>query len=447
MSVDLRGTVLRPGDAGYDSARRMWNAAVDHHPAVIVRCTGVEDVRAGVSYARERGMAVSVRSAGHGVAGHPGVDGSVMLDLSRLKGVVVEPGTRRAIVEPGATWAEFDQRCQQHGLAVTGADVSAVGVIGAAIAGGSGWLQRLLGPTCDHIRRAWVVLADGRLVTVDTEHDPDLLWALRGAGANFGVVVSMELQLHPVPTVTAGSLLYPVADAGTVLKGFRDACADAPDELALRATVLNWPPGDTAHSHPVAAISATYFGPPDEARKAMQSVRGIGQPQLDLVRPLTYTQLQRYTEQAFVDGHATATGSELLAGLSDATIDALVELAGRRPTPTSLLSVHQLGGRMADRPPDAGAFSHRGADFHLVLFSGTRPAADRVPCRAWVRDSLDAVHPDSVGGSYVGLLDSPERLHTAYSEQTRLRLARLKARYDAGNLFRANHNVAPSEAT
>lgn len=441
-----RGTVIIPGDTGYDSARHTWNTAVDHRPAAIVQCTDTADIRAAVGFARRGGLPVSLHAGGHDVANHPVADESIMLDLSVLTTVTVDPETHRATVAPGVTWADFDRACQAHGLAVTGADVSSVGVIGTALSGGSGWLQRALGFTCDNVRAAQVVLADGRLVDVDADHHPELLWALRGGGGNFGIVTALELQLHPISTVYAGTLLYRYDKARDVLTGFREFCQTAPPDLSLRATLINWPPGGH-QGPPMAAITASYLGPAEQARTVMQQLRQIGEPELDLMRPLSYPELQRNTEQAFTEGHGTATGTEWLRALDDDTIEAVIDLGARMPTPHSLISIHQLGGAIRRTTSETTAFSYHDAAYHLVVFSGGPAGQHLRASQRWIAEIIDAVESCSAGGPYIGILDdtaSPARVRSAYHPDAYRRLTRIKADYDPTNMFRCNHNIPPA---
>ncbi|BDU00477.1 FAD-binding oxidoreductase [Nocardia sputorum] len=445
LRATCRGAVLTPGDAGYDLARQRWNAAVDQRPAAVVRCAGVPDVRAAVTSARRHGMVVSVRGGGHEVARHPAANGALLLDLSRLRTITIDPIARRATVGAGVTWADFDRACHRHGLAVTGADVSTVGVIGSTLCGGSGWLQRMAGFTCDSVRSAHVVLADGRLVHTTQDHHPELLWALRGGGGNFGVVVSVEFELHPIGSVHAGTLLFRLESGRAVFREFRELCAQAPDELALRATLLHWPP--TAPEGPaMAAVTVAYFGPDDRARAALAGLKRLGEPELDLIRRLDYPQLQRNTEQAFHEGHGTATGTEWLRAFDDDAIDALIDLAADMPTPYSLVSVHQLGGALRRVPVDATAFGYHDAAYHAVMFSGGPAGTDLDPSRRWIAEVVAALQDGSAGGPYIGILDdtaSPERVRRAYHRDSYPRLQQLKHRYDPDNLFRCNHNIPP----
>lgn len=445
LRTACRGPILLPGEQGYERARRRWNTAIDQRPAAVVRCTRVSDVRAAAATAQRHGIAVSVRGGGHDVARHPASDGSLLLDLSALRTITVDPVARRAVVGAGVTWAEFDRACHRHGLAVTGADVSSVGVIGSTLCGGTGWLQRRAGFTCDSVRSAQVVLADGELVHASADHHPDLLWALRGGGGNFGVVVALEFELHPIGTVQAGSLLFPLEQGPAVFRAFRELCAEASDDLALRATLLHWPP-TAPEGPPKAAITVAHFGGAQAARAELAPLKRLGEPELDLVRPLDYPELQRNTEQAFHEGHGTATGTEWLRVFDDDSIDALVELAVHMPTPYSLLSVHQLGGAVRRAAANATAFGYRDAAFHAVMFSGGPTGIDLDPARRWIADVVAALQRCSAGGPYVGILDdtaAPDRVRRAYHAESYSRLQQLKQRYDPANTFRCNHNIAP----
>ncbi|MDE1673456.1 FAD-binding oxidoreductase [Nocardia gipuzkoensis] len=445
LRTACRGAVLAPGDPGYDRARRRWNTAIDQRPVAVVQCARVPDVRAAVTTAQWHRLAVSVRGGGHEVARHAAADGSLLLDLSGLRTITVDPIARRATVGAGVTWAEFDRACHRHGLAVTGADVSTVGVIGSTLCGGSGWLQRMAGFTCDSVRSAQVVLADGRLVHATHDHHPDLLWALRGGGGNFGIVVALEFELHPIGSLHAGTLLFRLEEGRRVFREFRELCAESPDELALRATLLHWPP-TAPEGPPMAAVTVAYFGPRDRARTELARLKRLGEPELDLIRPLEYPELQRNTEQAFHEGHGTATGTEWLRAFDEDAIDALIDLAGRMPTPYSLVSVHQLGGALRRVPVGATAFGYHAAAYHAVMFSGGPAGTDLDPSRRWIAEVVAALQGCSAGGPYIGILDdtaSAERVRRAYHPDSYLRLQRLKAAYDPDNLFRCNHNIPP----
>ncbi|MFG1798315.1 FAD-binding oxidoreductase [Nocardia sp. NPDC049149] len=445
LRATCRGAILVPSDPDYDRVRQGWNTAVDQRPAAIVQCARVPDVRAAVTAAQQHGLAVAVRGGGHEVARHAAATGALLIDLSGLRTVTVDPITRRATVAAGVTWAEFDRACHLHRLAVTGADVSTVGVVGSTLCGGSGWLQRMAGFTCDSVRSAQVVLADGSLVHTTPEHRPELLWALRGGGGNYGIVVALELALQSIGTLHAGSLLFRLDRARHVFREFRELCATAPDELALRATLLHWPPA-APDGPPMAAVTAAYFGPPDRARTVLDRLRRLGEPELDLIRPLEYPELQRNTEQAFHEGHGTATGTEWLRAFDDDAIDALVDLAARMPTPHSLVSVHQLGGALSRMPLDATAFGYHDAAFHAVMFAGGPAGTDLANARRWIADVVAALQGCSAGGPYIGILDdtaSPERVRRGYHQTSYPRLQQLKAVFDPGNLFRCNHNIPP----
>ncbi|WP_081706713.1 FAD-binding oxidoreductase [Nocardia sp. CNY236] len=441
-----RGAVLLPSDSGYRDARAMWNAAVDHQPSVIARCTDTDDVRAAVAFARRHDLPVAIRGGGHGIAFHPAVDGAVMVDLSLLNGVSVNPVTRRATVGAGVTWGRLDRATCAHGLAVTGADVSSVGVIGSVLVGGSGWLQRTIGLTCDNITTADVVLADSELVTAGPHSHEDLWWALRGGGGNFGIVTSLELALHPVTDVYGGTLVYRYDRARSALHGFRSVCETAPEPLATQIAILHWPPGNP-QGPPMVALSAAYFGPAEQARETMKALRAIAEPELDLLRPLPYLDLQSQSEHAFLAGHATSTGTEWLRGLSDDTIDRLIDAGRRMPTKFTMISLHQLGGHMSRTPLDDTAFGYRDADYHLAVFSSRPADTDPAPTRRWIHDVMAAASPNTAGGPYLALLDTdtpPARLRSAFLPASYQRLTEIKAAYDPRNTFRCNHNIPPA---
>ncbi|NKY33157.1 FAD-binding oxidoreductase [Nocardia speluncae] len=445
LAAACRGEILVPGSTAYDLARRGWNGAVDHRPAVIVRCAGRADIAAAVRIASRQGSAVALKGGGHGISRFAAADGAVLLDLTALDAVHVDPDGRRAVVGPGVTWARLDRATQAHGLAVTGADVSSVGVIGSALAGGSGWLQRSFGLTCDNLVSARMVVADGRELTVGPDQHPDLWWALRGAGVNFGVVVEAELRLYPVGTVHAGTLVFQYRHARTVLAAYRRLCASAPDGLALQAALLHWPPG-APEGPPMAAISAVYAGPAEQSHSVLAPLRAIAEPELDLLRPLDYPSVQRQSEQAFIDGYATTTGSRWLHALDDTTIDRLVAAGARMPTPHTMISLHQQGGALSRIAPAATAFGFRGAEHHLALFVSAPAAHLLAPGRDWIAALCRAVRPSAAGGPYIGLLDgdAPELVQTAYLPDSYRRLRTLKTVYDPGNTFRANHNIVPA---
>jgi FAD/FMN-containing dehydrogenase len=439
------GEVLASADSGYDAHRRVWNAAVDRRPAVIARCRTVDEVVAAVTVARDRGLPVSVRGGGHGIAGQAVADGALLLDLSPMREFTVDPRRRLARVGPGVTWARLDRATSAHGLATTGADVSSVGVIGTALVGGCGWLHRRDGATCDRLRRLEVVTAAGERREVTPDREPDLWWALRGGGGGLAAVTSAELALGEVREVHAGTVLYPARDAAAVLAGYRRVCGQAPDELSLQAALLRWPPG-APEGPPVVAVSVAWFGPAERAAEAVAPVRRLGAVELDLVRPLSYVELQGQSEHAFPAGYGTATDTEWLRELDDAAIGALVAAAERMPTPVSMISLHQLGGAMGRVDEAATAFARRGAAQHLAVFSCWPPGGSPQPSRRWASAVVASVAACSAGGPYLALLDAEvpaERVRRAFPEPTRRRLLDVKRRHDPDDLFRFGLGFAP----
>jgi FAD/FMN-containing dehydrogenase len=329
----LRGQLVRPGDPDYDQARAVWNAAHDRHPALVIRCPGTADVIRAVEFARSEGLKVAVRGGAHSIAGFSTCDGGVVIDTSPMKGIRVDPTGRRAVAGPGLTWSEFDHETQAFGLAVTGGLVSSTGVAGFTLGGGIGWLLRKHGLTCDNLLSADVVTADGQLVTASEREHPDLFWALRGGGGNFGVVTSLEYRLHPVgPLVFAGPVFYAGEAAARVLRGWRDLTATMPDELTTLANILIAPPlpflPEAAHGQMVVAILGVYAGSVEDGAKAAQPLRTLAEPLADLMGPMPYTAMQSLLDPLWTAGAQNYFTSALLDRLDDDTIDTLLAQSG-----------------------------------------------------------------------------------------------------------------------
>jgi FAD/FMN-containing dehydrogenase len=445
----LRGTVLTPEDAGYDAARRVWNARRDRRPALIARCRGAADVVECVRLAREAGLLLSVRGSGHHAAGDAVCEGGLVIDLSEMSSVRVDAAAATVRVEPGATWRHVDRETQLHGLATTGAMVSTVGVAGVTLGGGLGWLMRRFGLALDNLRSADVVTAGGHPLTASAGEHPDLFWALRGGGGNFGVVTSLELALHPVgPTVTGGLLLHPMARAAELLRFVRDFVAGAPDELGCVATLWTAPPAPFVppdlRGAPAAAILVCHSGPAEEAERCLAPLRAFGPPAVDRIARVPYTVVQRMLDPAGVHGRLVEVAADHLAGLPDAAIDVLVERAGRLTSPLSVVNVVAMGGVVARTAPSATAYSHRAAPFHYAAYAMWEDPAETDRHVAWAGSVRRALAPYAAG-AYVNELgdEGDERTRAAYTPETLARLTELKRRHDPDNLFRHNRNVAP----
>src|SRR4051794_25227654 len=446
-TTTFEGELLAPGDAGYDAARAIWNGAIDRRPALIARCRDAEDVRAALALARERELAIAVRGGGHGVAGLAINDGGLVIDLSPMTAIAVDPDNRTARARAGVLWGDLDAATQAYGLATVGGIVTHTGIAGLTLGGGIGWLMRRYGATVDNLLAAEVVTPDGSIVVADDE----LLWGLRGGGGNFGVVTAFEYRLHHVgPTVLAGPLYYALEDGPDVLRTYRDLIADAPDELT---TILNLRPAPPLpilppemHGRPVVAIVACWAGRAEDGERALEPLRRAHAPLLDLIAPRPYVELQSLFNPAVPHGWHYYWKSWETPPLTDAAIDTLVDQAARITSPRSYIIVFQLGGAMARVGPHETAFGQRseGHDVNInaAWLSGD-PDADRH--RQWARDAYAALAPHGIGRAYVNFLgdEGEDRVRAAYGDEKYARLQALKRAYDPENLLRGNQNVVP----
>jgi FAD/FMN-containing dehydrogenase len=450
LTAAVRGAVLRPPDPGYDAARRVWNGRVDRRPALILRCAGVADVRAAVEYARRTGMELSVRSGGHNVTGCAVSDGGLMLDLSALRGVRVDPRRRLARAEAGVTWGQFDHETQAYGLATTGGRISTTGVAGLTLGGGYGWLMRSCGLTVDNLVGADVVTADGEFRTASATEHRNLFWGLRGGGGNFGIVTSLAYRLHRVgPHVTGGAAFYPASRAGEVLRWYRDFMAAAPDALSAQCNFLLVPAAPflpaELHGRPVVAIAVCHTGPPGAAERDLSTLDELGEPLVRRIRPMRYTTLQRLYDEAGRFGACVHGRSGHLPRLTDGAIDALARLGPLVCTPGSIAMLSPLGGAVARVPEADTAFGHRCVAYSFAISAVWERPADADPCVAWAERLWAALRPHSAG-VYVNELgdEGEERIREAYPPATYARLVAVKDRYDPTNLFRLNQNIPPS---
>jgi FAD/FMN-containing dehydrogenase len=450
LARHFRGELIRPGDPQYDAARRIWNGAIDRHPALVARCTGVADVQAAVRFARERGLLVAVRGGGHNVAGTAACDGGVVIDLSPMKGMRVDPAARTARAQPGLLWGEFDHETQAFGLATPGGIITHTGIAGLTLGGGIGWLMRRHGLTADNLLSADVVTADGDFLRAGAEEHADLFWGLRGGGGNFGVVTSFEYRLHPVgPIVLAGVILHPAARAREVLGFYRDYIASAPDELTTIVVLRMAPPATflppEVHGQPVVVIGACYAGPVEEGERAVAPLRRFGKPLVDLIRPTPYASHQALFDATAPHGLSYYWKSEYLPPLSDALIETLAEHAWRVATPESYTIMFHLGGAVGREDPEGSAFEDRRAAHAVVIDAVWSEPARASACIAWTRDFWEVVRPYSTGRLYVNFLgeEGQDRVRAAYGEAKYGRLRALKRRYDPTNFFRLNQNIAP----
>jgi FAD/FMN-containing dehydrogenase len=439
----LRGALLCPGDSGYDDARRIWNAMIDRRPALIARCAGVADVIQAVHFARERDLLVAVRGGGHNVAGNAVCDDGLMIDLSLMKSVHVDPAARTARVEGGATWGDFDHETQAFGLATTGGLISSTGVAGLTLGGGIGWLMGSYGLSCDNLLSVDIVTADGNLVKASTSENPDLFWGVRGGGGNFGVVTSFEFRLHPVSHILGGMAIHALENAREVLQFYRDFTRAAPPELVCNAGMLTSPEGA-----PVIALIVGYNGSPEAGERVLQPLRAFGSPLAVDINVRPYTVQQRMFDEGFPAGQQNYWKSNFVEGLSDDAIDILIERFAAVPSPTSAMIIEHISGAVAQVGEDDTAFSHRQSPYNLLIVGIWPDPKDTAAHYDWVRDTWNAMQPFSAGRVYVNYLgqtadEGAERIKEAYSVAKYERLLRLKKAYDPTNLFRLNQNINP----
>jgi FAD/FMN-containing dehydrogenase len=419
------------------------NGLVDKRPALIARCRGVSDVVAALDLARKLGLEIAVRGGGHNVAGRASIDGGVMIDLSPMKGVIVDSKGRIARAQGGATWADLNPATQAHNLAVTGGVVSATGIGGLTLGGGIGWLMGKYGLALDNLRAVELVTAESNVLRVDKQSEHDLFWALRGGGGNFGIATSFDYDLHPVgPTVVGGPIVHPIARARHTLNFFRDATRSLADEHVLFAALTHAPDGSGT---PVAALVTCHCGPPEEAARAVQPLKQFGTPMVDGVGPVAYEQLNTSLDASFPKGALNYWKSNFLTELSDAAIETMVDCFARCPTPMSQFLIEHLHGAVTRVGVSDTAFPHRKEGYNFLILAQWTNHADTSACIEWARETAKLMQPFFAAGRYVNYLDDDETgdpVAAAYGPNYR-RLQQIKAKYDPTNVFRMNQNIRP----
>ena len=449
----FRGEVIAPDHHGYDDARAVWNGAVDRRPRLIARCSGAADVAAAVRFARDRDLEIAVRGGGHNVAGTAVCDGGIVIDLSAMRAVSVDPVERTALVQGGALWGDVDHETQAHGLATTGGIVGHTGVGGLSLGGGLGWLMRKHGLTVDNLVQAEVVTAEGEIVCATANDHPDLFWALRGGGGNFGIVTTFRFALHPVgPTVMAGPVFWAAEDTADVLRFYREFVTDAPDELGNIVRLGTIPPlpvvDERLHFRPAIAVGSCYAGPVEDGERAVRGLRQFGTPLIDLVGPTRYVDLQSGIDDTVPHGWHYYCKATNLTGLSDEVVDIVAAHAYRATSPRSYAAMFHMGGAIRRAPSDATAYRGRDVDHNIVIDAAWLPGEDdtvKASETAWARAFLDALQPYRAG-VYVNFLDSDDdtsRVREDYGDDTYRRLAEVKAKYDPENVFHNNKNIQP----
>jgi FAD/FMN-containing dehydrogenase len=446
----LRGAVALPGEDGYEAARSIWNAMIDRHPGFVVRCLGAADVINAVKLARDERLLLAVRSGGHNIGGSAVCDGGLLIDLSLMKSVRVDPASRRARVEPGATLADFDKEAQAFALATPLGINSTTGVAGLTLGGGFGWTTRKFGLTIDNLISADVVTADAKLMRASEKENPDLFWALRGGGGNFGVVTSFEFKLHPLgPEVLSGLIVHPLEKAGELLPKFCRIAKEAPDELTIWAVMRKAPPlpflPSEWHGKEVLIFAACYSGDLKEGEKAVKALRALGTPIADVISPHPFTGWQAAFDPLLTPGARNYWKSHDFNDLPDAAIKAIVGAVHALPSPECEVFIAHVGGAMARVAADATAWPNRDAHFIMNAHSRWRDQAQDRACVAWARQLFEATQPFASGSVYVNFMpeDEKDRIADAYGANYR-RLAEIKRRYDPDNLLRINQNIRPT---
>jgi FAD/FMN-containing dehydrogenase len=449
----MAGTVVVPGDADYDTARRVWNASIDRQPAYVARCAGTPDVVAALAFAREHGLEISVRGGGHSVPGISVGDGGITIDLGALNSVHVDPQTRRARCGGGALLADLDAATQEHGLAVPAGEIGHTGVGGLTLGGGMGWLTRQHGLTLDNLVSAEVVLADGRVVRASDIEHTELFWAIRGGGGNFGIVTEFEFQLHPVgPMISVGLFFYGLDQAAAALRLARDTITDLPPEVSFQIVGMNAPPApfvpEQYQNEVGVALVVVGFGSPEQHAEVSDRVRAAVPPLFEMITPMPYTALQTMFDEAMAWGLSSYEKSDYIAEISDEVIDVFTGYVAGKRSPMSVAHMYVLNGAYCAVDEDATAFSGgRTPRLGVFIIAITPDPAAIGAERAWARAFHEALAPLAIGnGTYVNSLasDDGNRIRDSYGSKYD-RLARIKAQYDPQNLFHRNANIAPRD--
>lgn len=450
LRTSVRGKVLTPGEPGYDASRAIWNAMVDKNPALVVQCTGVADIAAAVSFARDHGLLLGVRGGGHNIAGKALCDDGLVIDLSAMRAVHIDTGSRRAWVEPGALLSDFDHEAQACGLATPLGINSTTGVAGLTLGGGFGWLTRKYGMTVDNLLSAQVVMADGQRLHASEQQHSDLFWALRGGGGNFGVVSLFEFRLHAVgPQILAGLLVFPAAEGRAVLSQYRLFTETMPEDLNIWVVLRQAPPlpflPTAVHGTDVVVLAVFYAGDPAQGEPLIAPLRSFGTVLGEHVGAMPYTAWQQAFDPLLTPGARNYWKSHNFTQLPDEAIDAMMDYSGRLPSPHSEIFIGHVGGRANSVAADATAYHHRDARFVMNVHTRWESPSEDNACVAWARDFFRATEPYATGGVYVNFLteDEAARIGAAYGPNYE-RLSRIKQKYDPDNLFRVNQNIAPA---
>ena len=442
LASGLAGRAIRPGDADYEQARRIWNAAIDRRPGLIVRVRGTADVVEAIRFARAHDVRVTVRGGGHNVAGRALCDDGLVVDLSDMRAVIVDPATRTVRVQAGATLGDLDRETHAHGLAVPAGVVSATGIAGLTLGGGVGWLVRRHGLSCDNVLAMTLVDAEGAVLTASADERPELFWALKGGGGNFGVVTDFTFRAHPVTTVLGGMLVWPRDRAADVLRFYRDFMARAPEELTCYCALATSPEG-----MPIVAGLACWSGEIARGEEVLAPLRGFGPPVADMIEPMPFPAMQRILDGAFPDGAHNYWRSSFVRGLTDAVIDSIVDFGGRMASPLSAVLVEYYGGAAGRVDPASSAFAQRAADYNIGMTAQWLDPAESAAHVAWARAFHAAIEPHAHGGILLNFSSEvgDAEVQAAFGDHY-ARLAEVKRRYDPSNFFSQDLNLRAAAA-
>ena len=451
LRAALRGSACAPTDAGYDEARTIWNAMIDRRPGLAIRCQGAADVMLAVDLARKHELLVAVRGGGHNVAGSAVCDGGLLIDLSPMRWVRVDPVAKRVNVGPGATLADVDREAQAFGLALPTGINSTTGIGGLTLGGGFGWLTRKFGMTIDNLISAEMVTAEGKLVHVDVRDNPDLFWAIRGGGGNFGIVTNFEFQLHAVgPQVLSGLVVHPFADARKILTQYQSILSEASHDLTCWAVMRKAPPlpflPQEWHGREVLILAMCWVGDIAAGEKAMAPLRGLGTPIADVVSPTPFVGWQTAFDPLLTAGARNYWKTHDFEQLEGDLLDTLIEAVKTLPGPECEVFIAHVGGVMSHVPVSATAYPQRNAHYIMNVHTRWRDPAEDSACIGWARDLFQGAAKYALGSAYVNFMpdDEGDRIEKVYGPNYR-RLSEIKQRYDPGNLFRSNQNIKPSK--
>jgi FAD/FMN-containing dehydrogenase len=444
----VRGEVVTPGDADYEDARSVHNGMIDRRPAVVVRVVNAGDVMATVDFARENDLDLSIRGGGHSGPGFGTNDDGVVVDFSSMRGVRVDPAAKTARAEGGVTWGDFNAATHAFGLATTGGVISTTGIAGLTLGGGIGYLSRGCGLSLDNLVSADVVTADGQLLVASEQENPDLFWAIRGGGGNFGVCTSLEYRLHPVADVYWGPMLYEIEETENVFRFYRDFIKSAPEEMGAFPAFQIAPPlpfiPEDRHGDMFAAIVACWSGPAAEGERQFKAFHEVAEVKAELVGPVPYPAINAAFDGLFPKGIRQYWKGNFVKELTDDAIAVHVEHGPKAPTVSSTMHLYPIDGACQRVAPDATAFGHRDANFSMVVVSAWGDASDDAANIEWVRDYSDAMAPHAEEGGYINFMDADDnkRVRANYGGNYN-RLVDVKRKYDPGNLFKVNQNIAP----